>query len=415
MPTNPYERMSAEELHARIAKRNELVIQQAQNAVAQSLQRNADNLAALRKYRERSKQDEQKLAAKRAETAKFKTDLAAKTKSQVQAIESGAVEPGSSEWDSIVQGAISAAKGVRPAKAVVPVASTESSHSYKNPFMEETVKLAVKESIIHNFMENAKPEFARRGAEKQRPKSWDKGTKSGSEKRKMREQGKREAREMNEEAEQFDPVKAFDSHIKATRNLLNPDARGKMPSEFYTTLVGKGVPHEEAVERTKNMYGLHPPVQRTRPSSYRGDYVYLRDPNTGESRKIAGHDAYDARKDGFYESVQHRLRKILGEGKDVGPEDAMAHEIPEPHPDYEQMSPPRTPQEISHQINLEVHGHHGRVRSLSDSWKQGILTADEAMKQIHDAAVQTKNTLDALHKSFSASLPQTGPSSEIPF
>jgi hypothetical protein len=47
-------------------------------------------------------------------------------------------------------------------------------------------------------MENAKPEFARRGAEKQRPKSWSKGTKSGSDKRKMREEGKRDARDMQE-------------------------------------------------------------------------------------------------------------------------------------------------------------------------------------------------------------------------
>jgi hypothetical protein len=185
-----------------------------------------------------------------------------------------------------------------------------------------------------------------RGASHQRPKSWDKGTKSGSEKRKMREQGKREAREMNEEAEQFDPVKAFDSHIRATKNLLNPDARGKMPSEFYTTLVDKGVPHEEAVQRTKNMYSLHPPVQFPKTNKTRGDYVYLRDPNTGEAKRIAGHDAYDAQKDGFYESVQHRLRKILSEGKDVGPDDAMAHEIPEPHPDYNPTGAPEDADEI---------------------------------------------------------------------
>ena len=55
----------------------------------------------------------------------------------------------------------------------------------------ENIKKAVKESIVQNFMEAAK--FAPRGAEKQRPKSWSKGTKSGSDKRKMREQGKRES------------------------------------------------------------------------------------------------------------------------------------------------------------------------------------------------------------------------------
>ena len=60
----------------------------------------------------------------------------------------------------------------------------------------KNIKKAVKESVLQNFMEAAK--FARRGAEKQRPKSWSKGTKSGSDKRKMREEGKREAGQMNE-------------------------------------------------------------------------------------------------------------------------------------------------------------------------------------------------------------------------
>lgn len=60
----------------------------------------------------------------------------------------------------------------------------------------ENIKNAIRESVVQNFMEAAK--FARRGAEKQRPKSWNKGVKSGSEKRKMREEGKRETREMHE-------------------------------------------------------------------------------------------------------------------------------------------------------------------------------------------------------------------------
>jgi hypothetical protein len=61
----------------------------------------------------------------------------------------------------------------------------------------KNIKKVVKENIVQNFMEAAK--FARRGAEKQRPKSWSKGTKSGSDKRKMREQGKRDAQQINEE------------------------------------------------------------------------------------------------------------------------------------------------------------------------------------------------------------------------
>ena len=61
----------------------------------------------------------------------------------------------------------------------------------------ENIKKVVKENVVQNFMEAAK--FARRGPkQKQRPKSWSKGTKSGSGKRKMREEGKREAGQMNE-------------------------------------------------------------------------------------------------------------------------------------------------------------------------------------------------------------------------
>ena len=55
----------------------------------------------------------------------------------------------------------------------------------------KNIKKAVKESILQNFMEAAK--FARRGAEKQRPKSQSKSIKSGSDKRKMREEGKKQS------------------------------------------------------------------------------------------------------------------------------------------------------------------------------------------------------------------------------
>jgi hypothetical protein len=53
------------------------------------------------------------------------------------------------------------------------------------------IKQLIKENIIFNFMENAK--FAARGAQHQRPKSWSKGTKSGSDKKKMRREGKRQS------------------------------------------------------------------------------------------------------------------------------------------------------------------------------------------------------------------------------
>ena len=64
--------------------------------------------------------------------------------------------------------------------------------------IKEHVKHTIKSNVIQNFFENAKPEFARRGSGHQRPKSWNKGTKSGSEKKKSRREGKREAAQLNE-------------------------------------------------------------------------------------------------------------------------------------------------------------------------------------------------------------------------
>ena len=65
----------------------------------------------------------------------------------------------------------------------------------------ENIKKAVKESIVQNFMESTKTVRMTDGPGKnsQRPKSWSKGIKSGSHKRKMREQGKRDASEMHEQ------------------------------------------------------------------------------------------------------------------------------------------------------------------------------------------------------------------------
>jgi len=56
----------------------------------------------------------------------------------------------------------------------------------------ENIKKAVKQSIVQNFMAEAKMKDGP-GKTSQRPKSWNKGTKSGSEKRKMREEGKRQS------------------------------------------------------------------------------------------------------------------------------------------------------------------------------------------------------------------------------
>ena len=56
---------------------------------------------------------------------------------------------------------------------------------------KETTKL----NILNNFMENAKPEFARRGPAHQRPKKYGKGGKAGTERTQDRRKGKLEARQ----------------------------------------------------------------------------------------------------------------------------------------------------------------------------------------------------------------------------
>lgn len=83
--------------------------------------------------------------------------------------------------------------------------------SVKEGTQMDEFKSLIKENIVFNFLENAKPEFARRGAGRQRPKSWNKGTKSGSEKRKMREQGKRES-DQREVYEGVSPFKRWELH-----------------------------------------------------------------------------------------------------------------------------------------------------------------------------------------------------------
>lgn len=60
----------------------------------------------------------------------------------------------------------------------------------------QKIKEIIKESIIYKFLENTK--FNPRGPEKQRPKSWNKGVKSGSERKKSRREGKAASKEMNE-------------------------------------------------------------------------------------------------------------------------------------------------------------------------------------------------------------------------
>jgi hypothetical protein len=61
------------------------------------------------------------------------------------------------------------------------------------------IKESIKENIISNFMENAKPEFARRGGQQhQRPKKFGKRGKAGTERTQDRREGKKQSQQMDE-------------------------------------------------------------------------------------------------------------------------------------------------------------------------------------------------------------------------
>ena len=67
--------------------------------------------------------------------------------------------------------------------------------------IKEELRQLIKDKILSTIMEakkSEKPVHAPRGASKQRPKSWNKGVKSGSEMKKQREEGKKEAAGMYE-------------------------------------------------------------------------------------------------------------------------------------------------------------------------------------------------------------------------
>jgi len=109
----------------------------------------------------------------------------------------------------------------------------------------DMIKETVKENIIFNFMENAKPEFARRGTQqKQRPKSWSKGTKSGSDKRKMREEGKREARNLQEIVSIYNPLSSDTSSFVSRQSDDGIDISAKTK-----TIENKSVPSHSIQNR----------------------------------------------------------------------------------------------------------------------------------------------------------------------
>lgn len=268
----------------------------------------------------------------------------------------------------------------------------------------ENIKKAVKQSIVQNFMEAAK--HTPRGASHQRPKSWDKGTKSGSEKRKMREEGKREAREMNEdrswvyaahhafsglispaditkhfENKQFSSVDQFKSAVKqladdhADRFISTQDREGANPEKAMAAL------SDEIVDKFENKVAEFARVQKpttstkSTPRHERDDYDAARDQRAGDEFGGRWSDYYDQPRS-WRESVEHTLRSRLMETGSWGPEMAGASQDDATAAAYEQESREKdvnTPKKMSHADVIEKlnQAHEAALSRIATSYSKG--------------------------------------------
>jgi hypothetical protein len=224
--------------------------------------------------------------------------------------------------------------------------------------VKEEIQHLTKQNIVSNILESKMKDGP--GKTSQRPKSWDKGTKSGSEKRKMREQGKREARELNEnwnwiaaahhalqyvlspaditthfQNKNLSSVDEFRSEVQKLANdhsdrfISTQDREGGNPEAAMQAWSDKVMDRfddriarqQKAAEEAKNIK-ITP--QRGGRSSGRG--YWLQGPN-GPDDRVWSHDddpdAYDKRRDGYYEeSVYNKLKNNLIENHNwVPPEE----------------------------------------------------------------------------------------------
>jgi hypothetical protein len=250
---------------------------------------------------------------------------------------------------------------------------------------EEQIKTQTKQNIINALLEGKMKDGP--GKTSQRPKSWNKGTKSGSEKRKMREEGKRQSdpREVYEETDKpFDPS-TLDMvggrivpptswytnvpHAQDKEGNTVYFGKGTAPSQYYKHWIGQGEPHERALKRTKDMFGMNPPVKWPKQQSsrtQRGDGRYMTGPN-GERQWIAGHDEYDARNDGYFEEeiIYSRLKSVLEEkgwpDRESQRENAPHEDaIPDDIGDYESEEKPQ-------RDNLHADHYEDAMRTLTSS------------------------------------------------
>jgi len=103
--------------------------------------------------------------------------------------------------------------------------------------IKEELRQLIKDKILSTIMEGKKcekcdkPVHAPRGASAQRPKSWNKGVKSGSEGKKERREGKKEAAGMYEASGPSDGQILTDMIEKRAKELAaNPKSTPRGPS-----------------------------------------------------------------------------------------------------------------------------------------------------------------------------------------
>lgn len=254
----------------------------------------------------------------------------------------------------------------------------------------QDIKAVTKTNIVSSILEAKGPILKAKladgpGKKSQRPKSWNKGTKAGSEKRKSREEGKREASGLYEEEEKpFDPstLDMFDGRVippDSWYNNVPGFGKGTPPSKYYKHLLSQGMPHEEALRGTKNMFGMNPPVKWPKPSQRQTDLEreggqWMRGPN-GERTYIRGPDVHDARNDGYFEeSAQHEvqeesiysiLKSRMNENKDWVPDETKTQ--PSDFPDRDTFELQSTP---TGKVDRLGRLHHETVSMVTDTLRE---------------------------------------------
>lgn len=400
----------------------------------QSLERSAQNwrtaAAGYRAATAATKQAKDVLVPQAQNLTYLKKGLAADTAATVGKIKSGEIKPGTPEWDSMEQRTANLTSGVTPStapyrnpritpsmianlpakdigpmreklkqtadekakmaaqaaqkaageKVVSTVLDGFKQYVNENTVTEESyspmdnIKQAIKKSIVQNFMAEAKMKDGP-GKTSQRPKSWNKGTKSGSEKRKMREQGKREARELNEnynwiaaahhafsgyispaditvhfENKNFSSVDQFKAAVKqladdhADKFISTQSREGqnaeKAMQNWSDKIVNK---FEDKIAQQTKMKETNPlrGISKKREVSY-DDTDAVRDQRAvdefeGRRGRGSWKDYYD--QPGYWrESVERPLRSRLSETKSWGPEYAGSSQDDATAAAYEQQN-----------------------------------------------------------------------------